>query len=182
MPNVEDGSMVPALRTEPSDALYMVWCSIRFRKSLRCLRERGGGRYALGAHIGHFHGCCLGVHRAWTFESQDLVVHSESVSGSVHMVHTVSSGEVGGLYPPSASVLLRIVCIALLRVALVVCPRTERLYLAFMTHSVCMIARSHGKQFSGMAFTHSQFTGKCASVYSSTRGPGTACSLFSGIQ
>ena len=74
---------------------------------------RGGGRYALGAHTGHFRGCCLGVHRAWTFESQDLVVHSESVSGSVHMVHTVSSGEVGGLYPPSASVLLRIVCILL---------------------------------------------------------------------
>jgi hypothetical protein len=70
-----------------------------FAQKLEVLTGERGGWYALGAHTGHFHGWCLGVHLAWAFASQDLVVHIESVSGSAHMLHTVSNGLVGGLYP-----------------------------------------------------------------------------------
>ena len=118
----------------------------------------------------------------WTDAWQDAVVHVESVSGSLHMLHSVSLWFVGGLYSPSESSLLCIVVMALFKMFLVVVPLTVRWYLALITHSMCMIARSHGKQSCGMALTHSHGTGKRASVYSSTRGPGMACSLFSGIQ
>ena len=118
----------------------------------------------------------------WTAAWQDAVVHVESVAGSLHMLHSVSVWFVGGLYSPSESSLLRIVLMALFKIFRVVFPRTVRWYLALITHSMCMIARSHGKQSFGMALTHSHGTGKRASVYSSTRGAGSPGSLFSGIQ
>ena len=113
---------------------------------------------------------------------QDALVHVESVSGSLHMLHSVSVWFLGGMHSPSESSLLRIVWMALFGMFLVVFPRTVSWYLALITHSMCMIARSQGKKSFGMALTHSHGTGKRASVYSSTRGPGAPGSLFSGIQ
>jgi hypothetical protein len=89
IPNVEDGFVDPALRTDPSDALKMVWLTMRCRSCLSCLRVNGGGMYALGPQSWHFHGWCL-ARLVWTAALQDTVVHVESVSGSLKMLHAMS--------------------------------------------------------------------------------------------